>query len=119
MSRITEHVFERVVTLVIVANAVIAVWGLVDHVHEELLESLEQGCLLFFVGELLARVGRHRGAFFGRPWNVFDLVVIALAIIPLPLSASVLRVGRVARLVHLGRHVPSPSLMVRRLGCRW
>jgi hypothetical protein len=41
------------------------------------------------------------------PWAVFDVVVIALALAPLPANASVLRLarlGRLARVAHLGRH---------------
>ena len=62
--------------------------------------------LAFFVVELAVRFGRAgwRRFFIGR-WNCFDAAVIALSTMPvLGVDASLLRVARMARMVHLMRH---------------
>jgi len=62
--------------------------------------------LAFFVVELAVRFRRAgwRRFFIGR-WNCFDAAVIALSTMPvLGVDASLLRVARMARMVHLMRH---------------
>src|SRR5690554_1769024 len=39
-------------------------------------------CLSIFIGELVLRLNAWRRRFFLDPWSVFDLVVIAIALIP-------------------------------------
>ena len=82
--------------------------GLIDHHHEHLLLRCEYGFLLFFVVELgvrLRAVGWRPRRFLARPWNAFDTAVIALAFLPvLGVSVTLLRVARLARVVHTLRH---------------
>jgi hypothetical protein len=51
-----SKVFEHAVASVILANAAILVWGVVDHAHHELAERIETACLVFFVFELALRL---------------------------------------------------------------
>jgi hypothetical protein len=63
--------------------------------------------LAFFAVELAVRL-RAAGwrRFFTGRWNSFDTVVVALSFMPvLGVDAPLLRVARLARLVHLTRHV--------------
>jgi hypothetical protein len=101
--------FEKLVLAAIVANTGVLVWGLCDHVHEDLIEPLHTGFLVFFCFELLIRfraAGSLR-AYLRSGWNVFDTVVIALSLMPvfLPIGGdSWLRAARAARIVHTLRH---------------
>lgn len=105
----SEHhppAFEAVVAGVIVANTALLLWPLLDDTHEVLIDHIETACLLFFAVELLIRIRNHGWSFFRRPWCVADTAIIMLSVLPvLGASVSLLRVGRLARLVHLSRHI--------------
>lgn len=111
-------IFERAVTIVIIVNSALLVWGLLDHGHEELAEHLETGCLVFFIGELLVRLRRagwNTVRFVTRPWNSFDVIVIALSLAPmLGADTSMLRLAKLSRLIHWARHLT--HLRLRRVG---
>ena len=102
--------FDVVVLSAIGANTVVLVWGWCDPVHEDLVGRLHTGFLVFFCVELVVRLraaGSLRG-FLRGGWNVFDTVVIGVALLPVvPLSggSTFLRVARFARIVHSLRHV--------------
>jgi voltage-gated sodium channel len=95
--------FEPATACVIVANTGVLVAGLMVEGHEGLFELAHDGCLAFFVVELLVRLRRGGWSFFKGRWNCFDTAVIALSVTPwLGVDTSLLRL---ARLVHLMRHV--------------
>ncbi len=98
--------FDRLVAVMIVANTALLVWGVVG--HSEMADRLESVCLAFFVGEILVKLRQHYWrpvTFLRQPWNAFDTTVIVLAFLPdLGVGVTLLRVARLARIVHLGRH---------------
>ena len=103
--------FDKVVLAAIVANTVVLVWGWVDSTHEEAIDRVHTAFLVFFCLELAVRLraaGSLRG-YLRSGWNVFDSVVIGLALVPaLPMMGSFMRLARLARLariVHSLRHV--------------
>ena len=98
--------FEQVVAGVIVLNIVVLVVSLIVDGHEELFEVAHNLVLAFFLLELAVRLWITRLGFFRSLWNTADTVVIALSLLPvLGVDASLLRVARLARTVHLLRHV--------------
>lgn len=106
MSADHHPAFEAASTTVIVTNTAVVVWSLLDHRHEQQLEHLETVCLAFFALELAVRMRMHGWSFVRRPWCIADTVIIGLSLVPmLGAGVAVLRVGRLARLVHLARHV--------------
>jgi hypothetical protein len=106
---VMSRYFERAVLAAIAANTGVLVWSLLDDSHEDLIEPLHTAFLLFFVAEMLARFA---GAGFSvrtfvrqSRWNAFDSAVIVLSLLPmLGVSIGVLRLARVARIVHSVRH---------------
>lgn len=109
MPRLT---FEGVVTGAIVANTAVLVWGLVDHAHAEVAERLEHIIIVAFAVELACKLARQRLAYFRQPWQAFDAAVIALALLPaLPVGVALLRTARLARLLHLARHVTQVRIL--------
>ncbi len=71
------------------------------------LEVLDNVCLAIFVVELGMKLLVQRGSFFRDGWNLFDLIVVSIAIIPNSGPLSVLRALRVLRVMRLATAVPS------------
>jgi|SRR5882757_6781089 len=97
--------FEMTVAAVIVVNSITAVYAMLAE-EPEWVEHFETACLLFFAVEIGLRIKHHGRAFFRSAWSWVDTGIIALSLLPiLGVGVSILRVGRLARLVHLGRHI--------------
>ncbi|MFC7457363.1 ion transporter [Brachybacterium sp. GCM10030267] len=100
-----EHAsVQRLVVGVILANAAIlglqtTPWG--HGRGDALLTVLDSVCLTVFVIELALKLVAKGGRFFRSGWNVFDLIVVAIALIPESGGLSVLRTLRVLRLISL------------------
>jgi voltage-gated sodium channel len=106
----THHVVNSVITL----NLAVAVCSKIDGAHEDIWAITEAACLIFFGVEMLAKMRHQRRGFWRSRWNLFDVTVIMLAALPMLVAGadlSVLRVARVARLFHLGRHVSNLRLL--------
>ena len=82
-------------------------WQLIDHEHESWIEMADYAILAFFVVELLIRLWqvRFHPRFFKSGWNVFDTLVLIAALLPFGTGLLALRLVRVARFTHLGRHL--------------
>jgi len=76
---------------------------------------LDKILLSVFVVELLLRMFAYRAAFFKDPWSVFDLVVVAIALIPASGPLAVLRSLRVLRVLRVLSMVPSMRRVVSAL----
>ena len=103
----TSVAFERVVLAAILANTAVLVAGFILDEHEQLLGAVEAMLLVFFVGEIALR---WRRAGWRRPhrnlWLIIDTVIIVLALIPvLGPYTTIARIGRLARLAHVGKHL--------------
>lgn len=119
LRRLVDHpMTERLVIALIVVNAitlgletsasVTAEWG-------GLLQVLDRLLLTVFVAELAARMVVRGPRFFADPWNVFDFVVVGIALLPATGSLSVLRSLRILRVLRLITAVPSLRAVVSAL----
>lgn len=119
LRRLVDHpMTERLVIALIVVNAitlgletsasVTAEWG-------GLLQVLDRLLLTVFVAELAARMVVRGPRFFADPWNVFDFVVVGIALLPSTGSLSVLRSLRILRVLRLITAVPSLRAVVSAL----
>jgi len=68
---------------------------------------LDRICLGIFVVELLLKFYALRLAFFRSGWNVFDLVIVGVSLVPGAQTFSVLRAMRILRLLRVISVVPS------------
>ncbi|WP_270725015.1 ion transporter [Shimia sp. Alg240-R146] len=68
---------------------------------------LDDICLAIFVVEILAKFYVHRGQFFKNGWNLFDLVIVSVALVPSGGGLSVLRALRILRLLRVVSVAPS------------
>lgn len=119
LRRLVDHpLTERIVIALIVVNAltlgletspsVMAAYGDALHAADRLL-------LTIFVAELAARMVVRGPRFFADPWNVFDFLVVGIALLPATGSLSVLRALRILRVLRLITAVPSLRAVVSAL----
>lgn len=101
---------ERVIIALILVNAVTLGLETSKTVMEAIgpyVLALDKAILAVFVVEIVARIVVYRGKFFRDPWSIFDLIVVAIALIPATGSLSVLRALRVLRVLRLITVLPS------------
>jgi len=111
-------VFQRSITGVIVLNAVILgleTSGTVMAAVGGLLIVVDRLCLFIFVVELLTKLIVYRTRFHKDPWNVFDFIIVGIALMPATGSLSVLRALRILRVLRLVSAVPSMRRVVTAL----
>jgi voltage-gated sodium channel len=77
-----------------------------------LLIAIDRIAIAIFVVEILARLIVQRAAFFSDGWNIFDAVVVGVAVAQATAAFSVLRALRVLRLLGLITAVPALQRVV-------
>jgi len=107
--------FQHAITGLIVANAITLGLETSPRVMEVAggpIRALDRIFLSVFVLELVAKLGVYRTRFHRDPWNLFDAVVIGIALLPATGGFSVLRSLRVLRALRLVSAVPSMRRVV-------
>jgi voltage-gated sodium channel len=79
------------------------------------LNLLDRAALAIFTVEIALKLVAYRLRFFRDPWNVFDFVIVAIALIPATGAFSVLRAMRILRVLRLVSIVPSMRRVVAAL----
>jgi len=110
--------FQRGITALIVVNA--GTLGLETSVVAmeaagTLLIMLDHILLSIFVLEIAAKLLVYRARFHKDPWNIFDFIVIGIALVPATGNLSVLRALRILRVLRLVSAVPSMRRVVSAL----
>jgi voltage-gated sodium channel len=80
--------------------------------YSGILVTLDHLCLAVFVVELLVKMFCYRLHFWRSGWNVFDFLVVAIALTPAPGVMAVLRSLRVLRVLRLLTAIPSLKKVV-------
>lgn len=80
-----------------------------------LLILVDRTILAVFVVEIGAKLVAYGGRFFRSPWNVFDFLIVAIALVPASGPLTVLRVLRVLRMLRLLSLMPRLRLVVESL----
>ncbi|UOM36054.1 ion transporter [Acuticoccus sp. I52.16.1] len=107
---LSTKAWESAITALIIANAVtlgLETSGAVVARFGPALLALDFAILAVFTVEIAARLYVHRWRFFGDAWNVFDFVVVAVALVPSSGPFQVLRALRILRVLRLISVVPS------------
>ncbi len=112
---VESQVFQRVVLAVIVLNAITL--GLETSkeamaVAGPLLVALDRAALAVFVLELALKLYVYRLGFFRDGWNVFDFIIVAVALVPSNGALSVLRALRILRALRLVSGISSMRKVV-------
>ncbi|MEX1114350.1 MAG: ion transporter [Akkermansiaceae bacterium] len=108
--RVEAPLVQRIIVALILVNA--AVLGL--ETSPEMmarmggaLVAVDRFCLLVFLAELLIKLIAYRSRFWRSGWNIFDFLVVAVAIVPGAGPWAVLRSLRVLRVLRLLTVIPS------------
>jgi voltage-gated sodium channel len=112
---IENSTIQRILLALILVNAVILGLETSSEVMTSVgpfLMALDKAILAVFVVELSARLFVHRFAFFKDGWNVFDFIVVGIALVPASGPFAVLRALRVLRVLRVLTFVPSMRKIV-------
>lgn len=74
--------------------------------YGSLITLLDTICLIIFCLEIAAKLIVHRFQFFRNGWNIFDFVIVGVALVPAAQSISVLRALRVLRVFRVLSSAP-------------
>ena len=110
--------FQNTITGLIVLNAITLGLETSQSAMEAvggLLVVVDRLILAVFVIELSSKLLVYRGRFHKDPWNIFDLIVVTIALIPATGSLSVLRALRILRVLRLVSAVPAMRRVVSAL----
>lgn len=91
----------KIINTIIILNLFVFAWGMIDHEHHHIVETLHLAFLTIFLVEVAYRwwKGRKGG------WLYFDTTVIVLSLLPIiGADAALLRVTNAARVIHTLRH---------------
>ena len=80
-----------------------------------LLKTLDTICLSIFVLEIILKLIAYRHRFFRNGWNLFDLVIVGIALLPSGGALSVLRALRILRVLRVISISPSLRTVVEGL----
>jgi voltage-gated sodium channel len=101
---------QRFILAAIIANAVVLGLYIDPTILPQLnplWRAIDLFCLGVFAVELIIKLVAYRLGFFKSGWNVFDFLVVAIALVPGNGALSVLRTLRVLRVLRLLTVVPS------------
>jgi len=73
----------------------------------DLILLIDRICIGIFVVELSAKLFAYRGKFFRSGWNIFDLVIVGISLVPGSQTMSVLRALRILRVLRVISVAPS------------
>ncbi len=77
-----------------------------------LLVTIDKTLLIVFVAEIVAKLVAHGARFFKSGWNIFDVLVVGIALLPISDNLSVLRALRILRVLRLLSIVPQMRRVV-------
>jgi len=110
--------FTWFITAVILFNAVtlgLETWPYAMDMAGGLLVAIDRIVLAIFVFEMIAKLLVYRLAFFRSGWNIFDLTIVGIALIPAAGPLTVLRALRILRVLRLLSVVPQMRSVVAAL----
>ena len=110
--------FEWTITAVIIANAIVLGLETVPAFMRDyggVLMLLDKAAIAIFVAEIALKLFVYRHRFFASGWNVFDLLIVGVALVPVSQQFSVLRALRILRVLRLISVVPSMRQVVQGL----
>ena len=112
-----SKIFEKLITITILVNCFFI--GVETYTENSLVKFIQNTCLLIFVIEVILRytASKDLKSYFSSGWNIFDLSIVLVCIIPESLFgntalASTLRILRVFRIIKLFRTNDEIQLLV-------
>ncbi len=111
LARLVEHPrFVTFITAVIIFNAVILGLETSKPIMEAvgpLILTLDAACLAIFFVEIAMKLVAHGPRFFRNGWNIFDFVIVGIALVPVGQGFTALRALRILRVLRVVSVAPS------------
>ncbi|MBC6401524.1 MAG: ion transporter [Ekhidna sp.] len=110
--------FQRGIVGLIIFNSILIgleTFPIVMEKYGGIIDFIDFLILLLFTVELGLKIFIYRGSFFKDPWNIFDLFVISISIVPSAGSFTVLRALRIIRTLRLLKSIPKLRLIIESL----
>jgi voltage-gated sodium channel len=101
-------VFNAIILGMETSDTLMANWG-------PLILALDRACLSIFVIEIALKLLALGPRFFRSGWNIFDFVIVGIALVPAAQGLSVLRALRILRVLRIVSVVPSLRRVVEGL----
>ncbi len=79
------------------------------------LSEIDKYILVIFTLEISLKIVVYRLRFFKNPWNIFDFLIVAIALVPAAGPLHILRTLRILRTVRLIKNVPKLKLIIESL----
>lgn len=115
---VESHRFVNIIAALILLNAFTLGLETSDTVMSQyagIIRTLDMAILLVFVVEITLKLFLYGPSFFRQGWNVFDFLVVGVALIPASGPYSVLRAFRVLRVLRLMSVVPQMRRVITAL----
>ena len=92
-----------IITIILINGAVLGIQTIEGLTPSSMLilDMVDKICLTIFVIELSMKLIIYRTSFFRRGWNIFDLIIVGISLIPASGQLSILRALRILRLLRL------------------
>ena len=92
-----------IITIILINGAVLGIQTIEGLTPSSMLilDMVDKICLTIFVIELSMKLVIYRTSFFRRGWNIFDLIIVGISLIPASGQLSILRALRILRLLRL------------------
>ncbi len=103
-STVESRWFHNFIIAIIVLNGVVLGLQTIKDLSQssrQLLDMIDSICLAIFVVELTLKLVVYRSNFFRQGWNVFDFLIVGIALIPTTGEFSILRALRILRVLRL------------------
>jgi len=107
---IESNAFQAFIIAVIVLNGVvlgIQTSRTLSPASIDILNYIDTACLIIFCIEIAIKFLVYRFDFFKQGWNIFDLMIVAIALLPTSGGLSILRAFRILRVLRLVTAVQS------------
>ena len=117
-SFIENILVQRIIIGLIILNSIIIGFETSPEIlssYGDLLQLIDRVILAVFVIEMLLKLYADRLSYFANGWNVFDFIIVMVALLPTYGSLSILRVFRIFRALRLIKNVPKLRFIVEAL----
>ena len=110
--------FQNTIIVLIIINAIILGMETSTYLMDNYgvwLKAIDAIIIKIFVIEIILRIYVYRLHFFIKPWSIFDLAIISIALIPASEAFAALRALRVLRVLRLISVVPTMRRVIEGL----
>lgn len=117
-ARMESLVVQRAIITLVIVNAITLGLETVPAVAVRAgstLQLIDRSVLMLFVAELALKLFAHGWRFFRTGWNVFDFVIVGIALAPASGPLTVFRALRVLRILRLTSAIPRMRFVVESL----